>query len=183
MPKLFDSAAATSALATLELGAVNRELADYWLSLWQGGRLPARGAVDPVRLKKFLPGLSILEIHPDESVRYRIAGQAFRAAYGFDPSGRDVIQMTPPAQRAARLARFKSFVAGHVGAAIRVIPRGEEPDVISQDLVLPLGGRAADGARTWIFHNSWRPAKADWPRALPPAAVGMIDGFVTRALA
>ena len=183
MPKLFDRAAAASAIGALELSAVNRELAGSWLSLWKGGRLPARGAVDPTRLVKFLPGLAIVELHPDDSVRYRIAGQAFRAAYGFDPSGRDLMALTPPEQRKARLARFKSFVAGTIGTSIRVVQRAGEPDQISQDLVLPLGGRSEDGARTWLFHSTWRPAKADWQRTLPSASVGMIDTYVTRALA
>jgi hypothetical protein len=182
MPAHFDRSTAVTALDLLGLGPLNLELAQRWLDLWQGEKLPSRGALNPTQLVKFLPGLAVLEIHPDDSVRYRIAGTALRAAYGFDPSRRDVMELTPPVHRAARLRRFKEFVAGTVGSSIRLVKRPGEVDIVAQDLVLPLGGVSEDGARAWIFHTSWRPGGADTLRALPSAAVGMADEYVTHAL-
>jgi hypothetical protein len=182
MVRDYDCGAARRALDGLELGPLNRELADCWLSLWQGSHLPVRGDINPGKLGKFLPGLAIMEIHPDESVRFRIAGRIFRAAFGFDPSRHDMMALTLPEQRAARLARCKTIASGMIGTGLRLATFAGEPDVVSQDVVLPLGGRSEDGARAWLFHTSWRPAMADWSRTLPASALGMVDNFVTRAL-
>ena len=182
MPAKFDRSTAKTALDSLGLGPLNLELAKRWLDLWQDGKLPSRGALNPSQLLKFLPGLAILEMHRDESVHFRIAGTALRAAYGFDPSRRDMMELTPPEHRAARLSRFKSFVAGTVGSSIRLVKRPGELDVVAQDLVLPLGGPSEDGARAWIFHTTWRPSGADTFRALPKTAVAMADEYVMHSL-
>lgn len=183
MRKPFDSTAAAGALEALGLNALNHELAQHWLSLWQDGALPVRGALNPARLVKFLPGLAVMDIHPDDSIRFRIAGKAFRAAFGFDPSRFNMLALTPPEQHAAQIARCRQIADGAVTTGIRFAHRGGAPEMISQDVMLPLGGVAEDGARSWLFHASWRPGPADWDRPLPPAAVGMIDHYVARALA
>jgi hypothetical protein len=178
----FERSVAGAALDSLNLGPLNLELATRWLDLWQVGRLPSRSALDPTQLVKFLPGLAILEIHPSDTVRFRIAGRSLTAAFGFDPSRRDLLALTPAGQRAARLARFKAFVAGTVGSTVRLVKRRGEADVVAQDLVLPLGGHSETGARAWIFHTSWRPARSETLIPLPAGAVGMADDYLLRPL-
>ncbi len=183
MRKPFDPGAAAVALEALNLNALNRELGQHWLSLWDGGALPGRGALNPSHLVKFLPGLAVMEIHPDDSIRFRIAGRAFRAAYGFDPSRHDMLALTPPDQRAARVARCRQIAEGTVSSGIRLAHRSAAPEMISQDVMLPLGRIAENGSRAWIFHASWRPGLTDWQGRLPAMAVGMVDSYVARALA
>ncbi|HEX4301438.1 MAG TPA: PAS domain-containing protein [Rhizomicrobium sp.] len=178
----FDRFAAATALNALGLSALNRELADVWLALWQGGNLPARGAISPKALVKFLPGLAIMDIHAGGRVRFRIAGKSFRAAFGFDPSSHDMLALTPPAQRKARFERCVEIVEGTVSTGIRTMPGGATSGFISQDVMLPLGGVAEDGARSWLFHSSWRPRADDWARSLPQGALGMIDSYTAHAL-
>jgi hypothetical protein len=182
MSKTYDREAAARAVDSLALCQLNHEISGYWLSLWQDGRLPTRGAINPARLGKFLPGLAIMEIHPDASVRFRIAGRIFRAAFGFDPSRHDMMALTLPEQRAARLARCKAIVDGAVGAGLRTASFPGEADVIAQDVLLPLGGESEDGARAWLFHSSWRPGAADWSRSLPAQTLGIVDNYMSHAL-
>ncbi len=180
----FDSARANTLIAGLELGPLNRELAGLWLSLWDGGALPMRGAINPSRFVRFLPGLAIMDLHPDDSVRFRIAGQSFRAAYGFDPSHHDMVALTPREQREQRVSRCRSIVDGAIGAGLRSARRADGNAVIaSQDIVLPLGGINEDGSRSWLFHTAWRPARTDWQGALPEKTLGLAEVYVERALA
>jgi hypothetical protein len=178
----FDSAAAGEALDGLALGPLNRELASYWLALWKDGAPPSRGAINPARMKAFLPGLSIMALYPDDSVRFRLAGTIFRSAFGFDPTGRDMLALTAPEQRADRLARCKPLALDAVAAGIRISSRPGEPDVIAQDVMLPLGGVNEDGSRSWLFHNSWRPHSGEWRGGLTAKALGMTDTFFARTL-
>ena len=178
----FDRFAAAHALDALGLSALNRELAALWLSLWQDGHLPTRGAINPKTLAKFLPGLAIMEIHAGGRTRFRIAVQSFRAAFGFDPSSHDMLALTPPEQRKARFERCLAIVDGCVSTGIRTMPGGATPGFISQDVMLPLGGAAEDGARSWLFHSSWRPGAEDWGKSLPQGALGMVDTYTAHAL-
>jgi hypothetical protein len=178
----FDSAAAGEALAALALGPLNRELASYWLSLWQDGVPPSRAAINPARMKTFLPGLAIMALFPDDTIRFRIAGTIFKSAFGFDPTGHDMLALTAPEQRAERLARCRPLAFDTVAVGIRTSSRPGEPDVIAQDVMLPLGGVNEDGSRSWLFHNSWRPKSGEWRGGLTQRALGMTDTFITRVL-
>ncbi len=182
MQDTFDRFTAANALDALRLGALNRELADCWLSLWQDGNLPTRAAINPRTLVKFLPGLAIMDIHAGGRARFRIAGKAFRAAFGFDPSSHDMLALTPPDQRKARFERCMGIVSGCVSTGIRTTPGGPTPGFISQDVMLPLGGVAEDGARSWLFHASWRPGANDWAQSLPQGALGMVDTYTAHSL-
>ncbi len=179
----FHQAQAREMLAGLALGPLNRELADLWLSLWDGDALPARCDINPSRMVRFLPGLAIMDLHVDDSVRFRIAGKSFRPAFGFDPSGRDMLALTPERERALRLARCKSIVSGVVGTGIRVARMEGLPEMIAQDIVLPLGGVNEDGSRSWMFHTAWRPGTVAWQGPLPANTLGMAREYIERALA
>ena len=178
----FDFAAAGEAIDALALGPLNRELASHWLSLWSDGTPPARGAINPSRLRTFLPGLAIMGLYPDDTVRFRLAGTIFKSAFGFDPTGRDMLALTAPEQRAARLERCRPLAIDTVAAGIRISIKPGEPDVIAQDVMLPLSGENEDGSRSWLFHNAWRPKSNEWQGGLTQRALGMTDSFVARKL-
>jgi hypothetical protein len=178
----FDPVAAADAVDALALSPLNRELASYWLSLWTDGLPPARAAINPARMKPFLPGLAIMGLYPDGRVLFRIAGPIFKSAFGFDPTGKDMLAMTAPEQRADRLERCKRLAFDTVAAGIRISTRAGEPDVIAQDVMLPLSGLNEDGSRSWLFHNGWRPRSNEWQGGLTQKALGMTETFVERVL-
>ncbi|MBL6853041.1 MAG: PAS domain-containing protein [Alphaproteobacteria bacterium] len=182
MQARFDFAAAGDALNALDLGPLNRELASHWLSLWKNDAPPTRGAINPARMKAFLPGLAIMGLYPDDTIRFRIAGTVFKSAFGFDPTGHDMLALTAPEQRADRLARCRRLAFDTVAVGIRLSARTGEPDMIAQDLMLPLSGVNKDGSRSWLFHNSWRPNGGEWRGGLTLRALGMTETFVARVL-
>ncbi len=91
--------------------------------LWDDGMPPTRATIKPARMKAFLPGLAIMGLYPDDTVRFRLAGTIFKSAFGFDPTGHDMLALTPPEQRAERLARRPPAGARHGRGWIRLSTR------------------------------------------------------------
>ncbi len=160
-PRTFDYALAEEAMAALPLDARNRQLTDYWLSLWDGDALPARARFEPARVRDHLPGIMLMEIKPGCYVRARLAGTAVNQAFGIDLTGRDILSLSPPDVRQGRLER-NSIVAG--GAASFTVRRALSrlgSLVRSQEIQLPFADMTPDGARLVLFHSSWRPEGAE----------------------
>ena len=101
----FDELAAARAIESLGFCEANRKLARYWLSLWKDGMPPARAALQPSRMKDLLAGLAIFDARADGVVICRLAGSAIVMGLGMDPTGLDVIAITPPEHRTQRLDR------------------------------------------------------------------------------
>jgi hypothetical protein len=80
-------------------------LADYWTSLCPPDRLPLRSDIDPAAIQPLLPYIYILELKTDDTVFVRLAGTALRRLYGREMTGMNMLDLVPPAHRAARLRR------------------------------------------------------------------------------
>lgn len=147
-----------SAFSRISLTASNRKLADYWLSLWTGDRLPLRSQFLPARMKDLLPGIGIFEVRVGESSRCRLAGTAIQHALGREIAGSDWRSYTLPDQHAERLKRNSAIADGSVGIGIRntITPGG--PGAM-QELQLPFADGTEDSARLIPFHLDWRPAE------------------------
>jgi hypothetical protein len=62
---------------------------DYWQSIKQGKRVPARGDLDPVDIPRLLPYIYLTEIHRDPlRIRYRLVGTKVCEMAGRDLTGR-----------------------------------------------------------------------------------------------
>src|SRR3569832_2333028 len=78
---------AADSLAALPLDAAHRALVEHWLSLWQGDALPPRAALNPARMKAYLPNMMLFNVVPDVSVHVRLAGTHFTHILGVDLTG------------------------------------------------------------------------------------------------
>ena len=156
----FDRHIAEEAFAVLPLVETNRQLADYWLSLWDGDALPVRKSFSPGAVRGHLPGLMIQEVKPGASLIVRLCGTAISQAFGRDLTGCDLIALSPPETRAERLERNSKVAEGAVGLATRRRENRLGVAVESQELHLPLGDVTEDGARLVLLHTSWRPKNA-----------------------
>ncbi|MBS0274294.1 MAG: PAS domain-containing protein [Proteobacteria bacterium] len=157
----YDQLAAARAVELLGFGALNLQLARHWLSLWSEGAPPPRDAIKPRHVKNHLPGIAIIEMRKDGSVTCRLAGSAIAMGLGIDPTGKDVIAITPPEHRAARLQRYRRVLSGAVSRCVKphMTRFGTVIDV--EDIQLPLGGLTEDGARQILYHADWRPQTMD----------------------
>lgn len=157
----YDELAAARAVELLGFGKLNLELARYWLSEWKDGAPPSREAIKPRDVKNLLPGIAVIEMRRDGTVMCRLAGSAIAMGLGIDPTGKDLIAITPPEFRAARLARYNKVLGGAVSRCVKPHRTRFDTTVMIEDIQLPLGGAPADGARQILYHADWRPKTLD----------------------
>ncbi len=68
----------------------HEEVFAYWSSLRRAGRLPSRHDLQPFRLKRLLPTISLIDIAEDKTYRQRLAGTGLYSVYGREITGRDL---------------------------------------------------------------------------------------------
>lgn len=90
----------------------SRAWAAHWWGLPRDGLVPLRSAFDPLSVPALLPHMMITDLAEPGVVRIRLMGTAMVASFGFDPTGRDYLDLVAPERRAAALAGF-TVPAGH----------------------------------------------------------------------
>ncbi len=153
---MFDKSAAERIVSQLDLEASNRELAQYWLSLWRGGELPSRSAFNPVKMRAFLTNILMFNVIPDVSITVRLAGTGYRHILGRELTGEDWIAAAPEAHKAVRLHLFSALARGAVLVAHRHIEMTVGEDYISEEILLPFA-RESSGAYPVLVHVNWKP--------------------------
>lgn len=137
----------------------HRELYAYWCSKRVAGRLPARGALDPVDIPGLLPWLIVLDVEwsgGEARFRFRVVGTGCVERYGRDATGLWFDEAyegeTLARQRAAYTEVARTAVPCH---SRPLFPVPEKNHVTYERLILPL---ADDGAAVdtlvalMIFH-------------------------------
>ncbi len=65
-----------------------RQLFDYWFEIAGEDRLPARASINPARIARLLPGISLIDVcDPLEQSRIRLAGTRLREVYDREMTG------------------------------------------------------------------------------------------------
>ncbi|HEY5339095.1 MAG TPA: PAS domain-containing protein [Rhizomicrobium sp.] len=167
----WNKSAAVRALDTLGFNATNLALARYWLSLWDGNTPPPRGAISPSHIKKHLPGIAIFDCQPGVSIRCRLAGSAICMGLGMDVTGQDLVALTPPEHRKARLERTSRVARGAISRRQQRFHSRAGGPVLVEDMQLPLSGMGEDGSRQILYHADWR------PKTLDRREGEIVDGF------
>lgn len=151
----IDGAAVCRILADLDLAPSNRQLADYWLSLCDEGRIPSRTMIKPSALRSLLPNLILFDVVPDQSVTVRLAGTTFGAVLGVDLTGRDWVAMAPENYRARRLSIFSDIATGAIGHGIRFVELDYPRDYSCEEFMLPFRAEAGTGTCAVVCHVDW----------------------------
>lgn len=160
----FDQLAAARAIENLDLRERNRKLARYWLSIWTDGLPPPRSAISPAKIKDLLPGIAIFERRIDGNYYCRLAGSAISMGLGMDPTGLDIIAITPPDHRTARRERYENVLGGAISRARKLLRSRIGSVVEMEDIQFPLGGTTEEGSRQILYHADWRPKTLDRTR-------------------
>jgi|SRR5579859_2883464 hypothetical protein len=82
---------------------LHRQMYAYWQQKRGARRMPSRGEIDPTEIPRLLPNLLISEYVPegkDGRWRYRLAGTAVATAFGRNPTGRFIDELTKGDYRA-----------------------------------------------------------------------------------
>jgi hypothetical protein len=71
-----------------------RQLYDYWQEIAGKDQLPARADINPVRIARLLPGVSLVDVcEPMEQSRIRLAGTRLREVYDREVTGLAVCEL------------------------------------------------------------------------------------------
>jgi PAS domain len=81
-------------------------LYEHWSEIRGDALVPPRAAIDPARLRSILPYLQIVEVVRPSLIRCKLSGTALRDLFGFELTGRNMIDLTPPDQRRRRGWRY-----------------------------------------------------------------------------
>ena len=113
-----------------------KQLYDYWLSKHVDGRPPTRTELDPpVELPHLAAHILLIDVVDERRFRYRLAGSAYWARYGFELTGR-WIDGAVPAE-----AEFRDTLqAVHDDGLARLLtaPVTDHPDRLHIGIVLPI---------------------------------------------
>lgn len=152
----WDRDLARSALDSFALSAANRDVADYWLSLWTD-RPPTRSQFEPRHLKAHIPAIGIFEVMPDDRVICRLAGGYLESALGYNLTGRDLLAVTPKEEREDRVRFTRAIVEGAISFALRRFLKPDGSQTIADEIALPFADVTGQGGRRYLFHSAWRP--------------------------
>jgi hypothetical protein len=65
-----------------------RQLYDYWLEMAGTNAIPGRADINPSRVPRLLPGISLVDVHADfQKCRVRLAGTRLRDIYDIEVTG------------------------------------------------------------------------------------------------
>jgi hypothetical protein len=142
-------------LSQIEFSPRCKQIAEYWLSIWDGDLLPQRGRVEIARIKSLLPGVILFDVVPNKSVKVRLAGTEFWSILKLQLTGGDWLAMTPLKDRAERLRIFSAVARGAIGFnqwGFEIEQRGM---AVGEKLLLPLRGNAEDTAIPVLGFVDW----------------------------
>jgi hypothetical protein len=159
---IWSLARAREAVNRLDLTPLNREVAAYWLTLWDGSTPPQWRKFQARKLKHRLSAIAVFEVLPGERVTCRIAGSYYKLALGFELTGMDLIALTPEKDRAHRWKNISLIMEGAVSAASRSIERGLGLVDEAEELILPFADIGDDGCGKYLVHADWRPDSEQW---------------------
>ena len=88
------------------IAPASRAWAEHWLSLPRDGVVPLRSAFDPLAVPALIPHMMICDLSEPGVVRIRLMGTGMVSSFGFDPTGRDYLDLVAPERRAEALHGF-----------------------------------------------------------------------------
>ena len=157
----WDRDRACAALDAMALAETNRDVADYWLSLWTADGPPTRERFEPRRIPKHLPALAIFEVMPDGRVLCHLAGTYTQAILGHDLSERDLLEFIPASEREKRHRLASEIADGAISYDLRQFTSLNGKEFTAGEICLPFAGRTEHGGRRYLFHSAWRPEPLD----------------------
>ena len=153
----WDRDKARAALDIATLAETNRDVADYWLSLWTTEGPPTREHFEPRQVLKHLPAVAIFEVMPDGPIFCRLAGTYLYAILGHDLTQHDILEFAPIDERERRRQVAQEIVEGAVSYGLRHFRKLNGTKFTAGEICLPFAGKTEHGGRRYLFHSAWRP--------------------------
>jgi len=151
----FSKTDACRILSTFDLAPRTAQIAQHWLSLWDGDRCPGRASILPANIKTLLPGLILFRVTPNRSVTVRMAGTSFYPMLQLELTGKDWLAHTPDADRHTRLAVFSDVANGAIAVGRWIFHPGTLREVRCEKLLLPLSPAPGDDGIPVLGFVDW----------------------------
>ncbi|HEY4941236.1 MAG TPA: PAS domain-containing protein [Rhizomicrobium sp.] len=148
-------AAAEDVIERFSLGAANRLLAGYWLSLWQGDDPPRYERFNSAGLSDLVPNLMLFDVLPERHVTIRKAGIDLCRILNEDLDGTDWVKRAPMRSHRLYMRNFSTVARGAAIIGRRRISMASGGPRFNEELVLPFAPRA-DGTCPVIGHVDWK---------------------------
>ncbi|MBI3676487.1 MAG: hypothetical protein HY243_07700 [Proteobacteria bacterium] len=149
--------AAKRAIDLLALNGPNADVAAYWLALWKGKCAPLRASFSLKDLGENAPAAAIFALVGEDWIACQEAGGFFQVGLGIDPTGHNLLRLTPPGERQARVERATQIVEGSVMRGRRIFGT-ESGSVQAEEIYLPFADVGRCGERYYLMHSNWRPS-------------------------
>lgn len=129
-----------------------RRFIEAWLQ-WRGtAMLPRRAQLDLNQIKAMLPMVMLFELRAPDDVRFRVAGTGIARHLGFDPTGRNYMELTPEGQWPVRRYRLDRMAGQPCGGAMHHEDEQDLRRVAIAMLTLPLLPDEPDGYPLLFTH-------------------------------
>lgn len=172
---------AVDGIESLGLTERNFKFACYWLSLWSGDEPPNKALFDPDRVRDFLPGISLVEVHANDSPICRLSGTAIDIGLGRSLTGTNLLDFVSGEAKELRRSRATTIIAGSMAVSRTSYHQAGKIKSL-ETLQLPFYGKTEVGSRLYVGHTNWRPS--DGPADSTPSydPLGLPDTFVLSAI-
>jgi hypothetical protein len=137
--------------------------------------------VNPAEIKDILPQVAIAEWIPPDELKYRLAGTGVVDRYGFDPTGRNVLELIDAAERSSMSQNLTRIMGTPCGArSVRQEAYDRDFQQLVEHVVLPLDSGRNDksiliAATGLLKATDERLASGTLARIEPPREFEFID--------
>lgn len=112
---------------------------DYWSRLPKEGLVPDRSAFSPAKIADLMRAVTILEIWSRALIEIRLAGTAVCDVMGFDPTGRNMLELQLPSVRERYLRLLEEQVGRPCGRRNLLKARQADGTILRAEVVtLPM---------------------------------------------
>jgi len=146
----------------------HRQLFDYWLECCAGRTMPTRADINPSRMAKLLPGISIVNVTDNllES-KFRLAGTRLREVHGREITGHTIASLDLGEKRDYWLAAYRRAVEECLPTqGLLKGPRLYKDHLVQYWLRLPLGRSDGSRAEMILGHDHFSALPATGQREL-----------------
>ncbi len=146
----------------------HRQLFDYWLECCAGRAMPSRAEINPARMAKCLPGVSIINV-TDNLLKstFRLAGTRLREIHGREITGQTIEALDLGDKRDYWLAAYRRTAEECLPTqGLLKGPRLYKDHLVQYWLRLPLGSAEASRAEMILGHDHFSALPATGQREL-----------------
>jgi hypothetical protein len=158
------------------------KLLEIWTAAREDKLMPRRSDIDPGKLRAIMPQIAVVAVSSPGTVGIRLAGTAYRDIFGFEPTSKNLIALTPANMRRVRAYRFHMGVTQPcAGRTVLSFDYSHGASDRFEFLALPLEAASAELPRMMIcaieslLGRRWRNETSEEVIAGPAESFEFID--------